>query len=268
MEPPEDTDKNGDAGHRRGVRVLIEETQAVERSAEPMHYGRMTELRDKNILVVGASGGLGAPIARALAAAGARLTLSGRDLDRLRQIGLTGATTVVAELTDPNAGRQLVDTVIDHHGRLDGVVFAAGVVAFGSATDLDDDVVDELLLVNFLAPLRLTRAALAVLPAGGFVVNVSAVVAETPVANMSAYAASKAALTAFDAAARIEARRKKIRIVDARPPHTETGLALRPIAGQAPKLPTGLSPSSVADRVVRAIAADEVDLPSSAFSGD
>ena len=226
----------------------------------------MTELRDKSILVVGASGGLGTPIARALAAAGAQMTLAGRNPDRLQQIGLPEAAVVTVELTDPNAGRTLVNTVIDQRGRLDGVVFAAGVVAFGSAMELDDDVVDELLLVNYLAPLRLTRAALAVLPAGGFIVNISAVVAETPVANMSAYAASKAALTAFDAAARIEARRRKIRVVDARPPHTETGLALRPIAGQAPKLPTGLSPSAVAQRIVHAIIGDELDLPSSAFS--
>lgn len=229
--------------------------------------GGMAELRDKSILVVGASGGLGAPIARGLAAVGARLTLAGRDLQRLQHLELPAATMVVAELTDPNAGRALLDAVIDHHGRLDGLVFAAGVVAFGSAIDLDDDVVDELLLVNYLAPVRLTRAALALLPPGGFIVNISAVVAETPVANMSAYSASKAALTAFDAAARIEARRKKIRVVDARPPHTETGLATRPIAGQAPKLPTGLSPSAVAERIIRAITDDELDLPSVAFMG-
>ncbi|MET3808683.1 cyclic-di-GMP-binding biofilm dispersal mediator protein [Nakamurella sp. UYEF19] len=226
----------------------------------------MTDLQGKNILVIGASGGLGAPLCRALAAAGARLTITGRDTRRLQDIGLPEATALTAELKDPNVGRTLVDAVIDRHGQLDGVVFAAGVVAFGSAAELDDDVVDELLLVNYLAPLRITRAALGVLPAGGFVVNISAVVAETPVANMSAYAASKSALTAFDAAARTEARRKKIRIVDARPPHTETGLATRPIAGVAPKLPTGLTPESVAARIVSAITDDELDLPSSAFS--
>ena len=46
--------------------------------------GGMTELRDKSILVVGAIGGLGAPVARELAAAGARLRLAGRDLERLQ----------------------------------------------------------------------------------------------------------------------------------------------------------------------------------------
>jgi cyclic-di-GMP-binding biofilm dispersal mediator protein len=226
----------------------------------------MAELRDSSILVVGASGGLGASIALALAAGGARLTLAGRDAGRLNDIGISGASILTVELTDADAGRSLVNAVIDQQGRLDGVVFSAGLVAFGPVTDLDDEVVEKLLLLNYLAPLRLTRAALAVLPPGGFIVNISAVVAETPVANMSAYTASKAALTAFDAAARTEGRRKKIRIIDARPPHTETGLAFRPIAGHAPKLPTGLTPTTVARRIVRAIVDDELDLPSSAFT--
>jgi cyclic-di-GMP-binding biofilm dispersal mediator protein len=145
------------------------------------------------------------------------------------------------------------------------VVYAAGVVAFGGVGDLDDDVVDELLLLNYLAPARLARAALPRLRPGGFVVNLSAVVAEQPVPSMAAYCASKAALTAFDAVLRTEARRSKVRVVDVRPPHTETGLAGRPIAGTAPRLPPGLSPDAVAARIVRAVTDDETDLPSSAF---
>ena len=59
---------------------------------------------------------------------------------------------------------------------------------------------------------------------------------------MAAYSASKAALTAFDRVARLEARRRDIRVIDIRPPHTETGLAGRPIAGSAPKLPPRTGP--------------------------
>ncbi|MCU0298303.1 MAG: SDR family NAD(P)-dependent oxidoreductase, partial [Candidatus Nanopelagicales bacterium] len=98
-----------------------------------------------------------------------------------------------------------------------------------------------------------------------FVVNLSAVVAEQPTAGMAAYSASKAALTAYDAAAGRELRRAGIRLVDARPPHTETGLAERPIAGAAPRLPVGLDPDSVALRVVSAVLGDERDLPSASF---
>lgn len=54
-------------------------------------------------------------------------------------------------------------------------------------------------------------------------------------------------------------------MIDVRPPHTETGLADRAIAGTAPRLPTGLDPDAVAARIVQAIVDGETDLPSEAF---
>ncbi|WP_198417668.1 SDR family NAD(P)-dependent oxidoreductase [Cryobacterium fucosi] len=89
---------------------------------------------------------------------------------------------------------------------------------------------------------------------------------ESPTANLAAYSASKAALAAFDKAAGRELRRTGIRILDARPGHTETGLSVHPIAGEAPRLPAGHSPALVARRIVDAILADEPDLPSTAFT--
>jgi cyclic-di-GMP-binding biofilm dispersal mediator protein len=144
-------------------------------------------------------------------------------------------------------------------------------VAFGPAADLPDEVLLDLVLVNTVAPIRLLRAALPHLAASAadgrspFVVNISAVVAEHPTAGMAAYSASKAALTAHDVAVGRELRRAGIRVVDARPPHTQTGLAQRPLAGTAPRLPAGLAPDAVAARVVAAIEDDERDLPSAAF---
>ena len=63
-----------------------------------------------------------------------------------------------------------------------------------------------------------------------------------------------------------ELRREGIRIVDTRPPHTETGLASRAIAGVAPAMPQGLDPDVVAARIVAAIVNDEKDVPAEAFS--
>ena len=145
------------------------------------------------------------------------------------------------------------------------MVIAAGVVAFGPVTDIDDDTIDDLLLVDFLAPLRLIRAALPVLEPGGVILGISAVVAEKPMANMAVYSAVKAATAALFTAVRSEARRRKIRVVDVRPPHTETGLARRAIAGDPPKLPTGLDPDAVAARIVEALLGTETDVPSTAF---
>ncbi len=173
-------------------------------------------------------------------------------------------TTVAADLTAPDGPRRVVDEVAEA-GPLTGLVNAAGVVAFGPVAELDDDTLDDLLLLDLIAPIRLTRAALGHLGQGGFLVQLSAVVAEKPMAGMAAYSAAKAGLTAFDAALATELRRHRIRVLDVRPPHTETGLAGRPVAGEAPTLPTGLDPGAVAERIVRAILDDERDLPASAF---
>lgn len=225
----------------------------------------MSELSGKAFLVVGATGALGSRIARLLADRGADVTVSGRSADALAALDIAGAHAVAADLREPDAPRSIVAAAAERHGRLDGLVIAAGVVAFGALTEVDDDTVDDLLLVDFLAPLRLIRAALPVLERDGVILGISAVVAEKPMANMAAYSAAKAATAALFTAVRAEARRRKVRVVDVRPPHTETGLAGRAIAGDPPKLPAGLDPDDVAARIVEALLGTETDVPSTAF---
>lgn len=220
----------------------------------------MSELKDARILVTGAGGGLGRPIVQRLTAAGARLVVSGRDPEKL-----DGGHPVAADLRLPGEPERLVAEAVQHLGGLDGLVHAAGVVAFGPGLEADDDLLDELFLADALGPIRLLRAALPQITQGGFAVVVSAVVAERPQPGMAAYSAAKAALSSFTQALAREVRRE-VRVLDVRPPHTETGLAQRPVAGTAPRLPTGLAPEAVADRIVRAIVDDERELPSAAFS--
>lgn len=237
-----------------------------------------SSLAGASVLVAGATGGLGRAVCAALAERGARLTLSGREESRLAAVAASLADpaggevpTIAADLRKASAAERVVQAAVDARGSLDGVVFAAGVVAFGAATDLPDQVMIDLFGLNTLAPIRLLRAAAPHLQASRtagrapFVVHISAVVAETPLPGMAAYAASKAALAAFDQAAGRELRRAGVRLIDARPPHTETGLAGRPVFGTAPRLPQGLAPEAVGERIVRAIEDGETDLPSSAF---
>src|SRR5215217_4122283 len=241
-----------DTSHSRGARL--------PQPAFPGDDGPVTDLESAHVLVLGATGGLGSAIARRLVASGARVTLSGRHPDRLQaladELGSAVVTTVAADLSMPDGPVAVVQAATDA-APLAGVVNAAGVVAFGLVDDLDDDTLDEVLLLDLVAPIRLARSALGVLPEGGFLAQVSAVVAEKAMPSMAAYSAAKAGLTAFDAALATELRRRRIRVLDVRPPHTETGLATRPVAGEAPRLPQGLDPKAVAERVVRAIADDE-----------
>ncbi len=229
----------------------------------------MTDLAGSHVVVVGATGVLGSAICRHLAGAGAVLTVVGRQQDKLdalaADLGAAVVATVSADLTDPGCAGRVVEGATSGGREVKGLVIASGVVAFGPLTDLDDDDVDQLFLVNFLGPLRVVRAMLEVLGRDSVVALLSAVVAERPTAGMAAYSASKAALTALDRALALELRRQGIRVLDARPPHTETGLATRPLSGNAPALGQGKDPDEVAERIVRAMVDDERDLPASAF---
>lgn len=226
----------------------------------------MTNLQDAVVLVVGASGGLGSRIAEMLADSGASVVRTGSRPDTI-----SGPGAYVADIRSEDGPDSLVAAAVQQHGRLDGVIIAAGVVAFGPSAAVQDDTLQELFDVNTVAPIRIIRAAVPHLERSAkegrepFIVTLSGVVSEVPTAGLAAYSASKAGLAAFTSASSREFRRAGIRIVDARPGHTETGLATRPIAGTAPTFPTGLDPDEVAARIVAAIVDNEKDLPSSAF---
>lgn len=236
----------------------------------------MTELSGAVVLVVGATGVLGGTIARLLEAEGSTVIRAGRTADLPgsdpQDSPVQRPNTLIADLTDATASAELVAASLRVHGRLDGIIIAAGVVAFGPASEVTDETLRRLFDTNALAPIRLIREVAPPLAAsataGGkpFIVTVSGIVAESPTAGLAAYSASKAALAAFVQASSRELRRSGIRVLDARPGHTETGLATRAIAGTAPAFPPGLNPAAVAERIVRALIDDEKDLPSSAFS--
>ena len=203
--------------------------------------------RDLNgavVAVVGATGGLGGAVVDSLRRRGATVVRAGR----------SGDVDVNVDLRDSSAGETLVAHCAAAHGRLDGVVVAAGIVAFGNLVDTDDVIVEELFLTNALGPMWLAKRVVPALQeTRGFFLNVSGVVADTPMPGMAAYSASKAGAAAALDALRREFRRVKVEVIDVRPPHTETGLATRPLAGQAPTMPEGLAPATVAERIVVAI---------------
>lgn len=225
------------------------------------------DLAGRRVLVLGGSGELGRRLAAECLERGARVMLAGREAASLQeQAERLGSGVVYADFDlrrdDPGS---LVDEAIGLLGGLDGVVNAAGVVAFGPLQDLTDEALADLVAVDFTGPLRVMRAAIPHL-AGGFLVNLTGVVAEQPVGGMAAYSAVKAGLSAATRALARELRRNGIHVLDARPPHTETGLAGRPIEGTAPPLPEGLSPDRVATQVIEGLVAGKRELASSDFT--
>lgn len=231
----------------------------------------MTDLSGASILVVGATGGLGREIASLLSARGAQLTLTGRDATALQQLGIPGAL-MTGDVTQPGVVEAFVNHAVATYGQLDGVIYAAGVVAFGPVSEVADSTLDTLWQVNTKAPMALLRAATPELEKSAqagrspFLLAISGVVAESPTAGLAAYSAVKSALHAHWGAALRELRRIGIRVLDARPGHTETELSKHPVAGDPPPFPKGLEPAAVAQRIVEGIENDEKDLPSTAFA--
>lgn len=215
------------------------------------------EMNGARALVIGATGGFGGEVARSLAVRGATVAVSGRDEERLSQIAAeVNGPARAGDVTATGVPDDLVAWAADEMGGLDVVVMAAGGVAFGPVADLTDDTLRAVMDLDLIAPIQVARAAANTLGEGGVIVQVSAIVADQPMAGLAAYSAAKAGLTAFDVAFRREMRRAKVRVLDARPPHMETGLATRPLAGTAPGLAAGADPRQVADALVAAIAGD------------
>jgi cyclic-di-GMP-binding biofilm dispersal mediator protein len=222
-------------------------------------------LAGASVLLAGASGGIGTALATELDRRGAVLTLVARDQERLGSLPVSGARVSV-DLRSPDSCAEAIAAAVAHGGgRLDVVINAVGVVAFGPVVDVSVDAMEELFLTNTFIPIMLATSALPHIASGGAIVNISGVIAEQNLPGMAVYGASKAAVRSFDEALSREARRSKVRVIDARPPHTETGLADRPIEGSSPKMPAGLQPSRVATVICDALEQGLDDIPSDAF---
>ena len=101
----------------------------------------MTTLQGAVVLVVGATGGLGSRMAAQLESNGAIVARSSKSAGH--------------DLRAPSVIREVLEDTNAQHGRLDGLVVASGVVAFGAASDLEPATVDELFAVNTTSPIQL-----------------------------------------------------------------------------------------------------------------
>jgi short-subunit dehydrogenase len=151
-------------------------------------------------LVTGASSGIGAATAAALAAAGARLVLTGRDPGKLAAVAeRTGATAIPADLSDPAEPRRLAEEATKVAGRVDVLISNAGSGWAGQIGELSDEKASELIAVNLLAPIQLAR----LLAPGmadrrhGRLVFVSSIAGALGVRNEAVYSAAKAGLNCF-----------------------------------------------------------------------
>ena len=180
-----------------------------------------TSLQGRSAIVTGGSKGIGRGIAATLAGAGINVLITGRnqsDLDAAvaalaDQPGSVSA--LAADVTSPEAAREVVDAAVARHGGLDIVCANAGIFPSGRLEELTPDDIEQVLAVNFKGTVYIVQAALAPLAASGHgrVIITSSITGPiTGYPGWSHYGASKAAQLGFLRTAAMELAPKKITV--------------------------------------------------------
>jgi NAD(P)-dependent dehydrogenase (short-subunit alcohol dehydrogenase family) len=204
------------------------------------------------IIVTGASSGIGAATARVLARRGAKVIVAARRAAELetfaRELALEGAgvLAVPTDVRDRKSIDQLVARTVEAHGRVDAVVNAAGVGGGGVIGPAGDEILEQIVSTNLLAPARLIQAALPFMHHDGraAIVNIGSVAGEMGTNGM--YSASKFGLRGLSDSLRRELRTKRIAVSLIEPGYVRTAMTAH-VKGSLP------GPEIVADAVVRAL---------------
>jgi 3-oxoacyl-[acyl-carrier protein] reductase len=162
----------------------------------------MFDLTGMTALVTGASGGIGSAVAKALAAQGATIALSGTREDALKAVAadIAGAVILPCDLSDAAAVDGLVPRAVEAlGGQIDILVNNAGVTRDNLIMRMKDDEWDQVIRVNLEAAFRLIRAAAKPMMKARFgrIISITSVVGTTGNAGQANYAASKGALVAM-----------------------------------------------------------------------
>lgn len=165
------------------------------------------DLSGKNVLITGASRGIGAGLARAFGAEGARVIGAARSVDAVAEVvqphGGVAVSLDAADLADVDG---FIDRVEQAHGPIDILINNAGIEVSSLFEDMTSEQINQLITVNLLAPMQLTHQVLPKMLARGkgSLVYTSSVAAAGGNPTLSTYAASKAGLTRFAESVRME----------------------------------------------------------------
>ncbi len=223
----------------------------------------------RHVLITGATGGIGAAIARLLAQRGTRLTFVARDPGRLddlvRATAQSGESVlpIEADLTDLEKIGAVAAEAVRLHGPVDVLINNAAVNGFGHLEDTAPAEIQRVLTTNLMAPILLTRAVVPDMIArrDGQIVNVGSIFGSIGFAGFAAYSSGKFALRGFSEALRRELGDSGVTVTYVAPRYTKTGLNSPAVNRLAEA--TGMAmddPAEVARQIVSAIERRKAEL--------
>ena len=214
------------------------------------------------VLVTGGSSGIGEACARAIAARGAKVLVAGRDAAATGKAArAVGGHPLVADLASADGVAGLGEAALAVHNRVDLLVASAGIGAAGPFAQIAPEKIAELVRVNLVAPMLLTRALLpGMLERGrGQVVLIGSIAGSTGVADEVAYSATKAGLGVFAESLRLECAGTGVGVSLVVPGVVRTGFFERRGVPYGRRRPRLVTPERIATAVVRAIDRDRAE---------
>ncbi|MBI3407757.1 MAG: SDR family oxidoreductase [Planctomycetes bacterium] len=227
----------------------------------------MPSLRDKVVLITGASSGIGRATALRLARMGARLGLASRSAQALddlaKEITTPGghAVALTTDVTDPEQCRRAVMETVARFGRLDIVVCSAGLSLRANFEDTTLETLDRVMRVNFFGTLYMTHYALPhVKKSKGSLVAISSATGKRGVPSYALYGASKFAIQGLYEALHVELARDGVHVGIVSPAFIDTPLRNNVLGGDGKPWPKPPEPpfliwpvEKCVDRIIRLI---------------
>jgi len=177
------------------------------------------------VVITGATGGIGAEVARGLAAAGATVGLNGRRADRLEALSaeIAGSFALPFDITDDRAAAAGLQQAVTEHGRLDGLVCAAAARDRRPVAEIETEAYRAVLEANLVAPFHLARSAAShmVGQGRGRIVMLTSLAGDFAMPGDAAYPSSKAGLAGLVRSLAVELGQQGINV---------NGIAPGPIA--------------------------------------
>ncbi len=180
----------------------------------------MESLKGKNVLIIGATGGIGSKTARLLAGSGANLFLAARNKEKLKsladEIKLSNDKIFALDISKPEEVAALKENFFSQYATIDVLLNAAGLGIIKSSEELSEAEFLRTLNYNLYGPFLLVKAFLPKMKETkkGLIINIPGILGKVPMAGAAAYCASKYGLVGMMQSIREEIKRTEIRITN------------------------------------------------------
>ena len=220
------------------------------------------QIKDRVLIVTGASSGIGKATAIALTNKGGRVALLARNQSELEELSSTleGSLPLKTDVTDFPTLKASIKKAYDHFGQIDGLINNAGRAYQAKVENIDDDVFNEIMRLNVLAPIIAMQAVIPIMrnqKEGGAIVNINSGTAFMAIPAYGTYSCSKRALLGVSMTAREELQCDNIIVSEVYPYITDTNFGKNKISAsesvESVDYSQGDSPEYVAGIIINAI---------------